>query len=431
MAATPELEPGAGSAAPPGRHDPYAALRFRDFRLLVGSTFLAVMGEQMLGVAIGWELYERTGAALALGLMGLVQVLPVVLLALPAGHIADRYSRKRVAILTMLLLALCAVGLAAISATSGPLWLIYGCLLAMGVARAFQSPVLAALPAQVVPSEHYSSAVTWESSVWQASSIAGPALGGLLIAWQSPTLVYLLTGLIMLLVALLLGLLRLRAVAQSDEPLTLSSLFAGLRFVWDTKIILAAITLDMFAVLLGGATALLPIFAKDILHVGATGLGWMRAAPALGAVLAAVALAHLPPMRRAGRTLLVVVAGFGLATIVFGLSRIFGLSLLMLAVLGALDNISVVIRSTLLLIKTPDALRGRVNAVHYVFIGVSNELGAFESGLAAALLGTTGAVVGGGIGTVVVVVLIGLLVPEIKRLGRLTAAEPQEYAGQS
>jgi MFS family permease len=406
------------------QHDPYAALRFRDFRLLVAGTFLTVVAEQMLGVAVGWELYERTRAPLALGLIGLVQVLPVVLLALPAGHVADRFDRKWIVVGTTLLLALCALGLAALSFTSGSLVLIYTCLLGIGIARAFQSPATASLMSQVIPQEHYTNAVTWESGVWQASGILGPALGGLVIALQGRAgLAYAIVAGALLLVVLLMALIRPRPVARSEEELTLGSLFAGARFIWNTKLILAAITLDMFAVLLGGATALLPIFARDILQVGATGLGWLRAAPAAGAVLAALSIAYLPPFKHAGRTLLLVVGGFGLATIVFGLSRSFALSLLMLGLLGAFDNISVVIRSTLLLTRTPDVMRGRVNAVHFVFIGISNELGAFESGVAAALLGTVGAVAAGGVGTVVVVALVALIWPEVRCLGRMDGVE--------
>lgn len=406
------------------RHDPFAALRFRDFRLLMIGTFVTVIAEQMLNVALGWELYERTRSPLMLGLVGLVQVLPVLALALIAGHTADRFDRKRIVVLTMLTIALCTLGLAVLSYSSGPLLFIYGCLLIIGVARAFQSPAVSSLTAQVVPAEYFSNAATWESSAWQASSIIGPALGGFLIAVQKQaTGVYALVTTLILAVGLMLGLLRPRPVAPSEEELSLDSLLAGARFIWNTKIILASITLDMFAVLLGGATALLPVFARDILLVGAEGLGWLRAAPAVGATLAGLSLAFLPPFRHAGRTLLLVVAGFGLATIVFGLSRSFALSLLMLALLGALDNISVVIRSTLLLTRTPDSMRGRVNAVHFVFIGISNELGAFESGVAAALFGTIGAVVGGGIGTILVVGAVALLWPEVRRLGRLNDFE--------
>jgi MFS family permease len=424
MSITEQPGPIETALASPAKHDPYAALRSRDFRLLLAGTFLAVVGEQMLGIAIGWELYERTRAPLALGLIGLVQVLPVVLLALPAGHIADRLDRKRIVAATMLLLALCALGLALLSLSSGPLLLIYICLLGIGIARAFQSPATSSLLAQVVPSQHFSNATTWESSAWQASAILGPAAGGYIIAVQhSATPIYAIVAGMTLLAGLLLLLLRPRPVARSEEQVTLTTLFAGLSFIWRTKVILAAITLDMFAVLLGGATALLPIFAKDILQVGAEGLGWLRAAPAVGAILAALLSAYLPPFKHAGRTLLLVVAGFGLATIVFGLSSAFPLSLLMLGLLGALDNVSVVIRGTLVLTRTPDTMRGRVNAVHFMFIGISNELGAFESGVAAALLGTVGAVVVGGIGTILVVLLVALIWPEVRRLGRLNAEE--------
>ena len=419
-----EPDTGSSMSGPQTPHDPYAALKSHDFRLLISGTFLAVLSEQMLGVAIGWELYERTNAPLALGLIGLVQVLPVVLLALPAGHVADRFDRKRIAVASLLLLAACGAGLAALSAARGPLALIYTCLLLIGVARAFQSPAIGALTAQVVPPEQFSNAATWQSGTWQAASIIGPALGGAIIAlWGSATSIYLIDAIVMLAVACLFWLLRPRIIVHSEEPATVDSLLAGMRFVWNTKVILAAITLDMFAVLLGGATALMPVFARDVLHVGASGLGWLRAAPALGAMLAAVTIAHLPPFKHAGRALLLVVAGFGAATVVFGLSRFFPLSLLALLLLGALDNVSVVIRSTLLLLRTPDEMRGRVNAVHYVFIGISNELGAFESGIAATLIGAVGAVVYGGIGTIIVVALVALAWPEVRRLGRLDARD--------
>ncbi len=411
------------------RRDPYAALRFGDFRLLLIGTFLAVVGEQMLNVAIGWELYERTKNPLALGIVGLVQVVPVVLLALPAGQIADKRSRKWISVAALALLGLCAIGIGWLSWRSGGsrttllgLVPVYALLAVMGVGRAFQSPALSSLLAEVVPPEHYSSAATWDSGAWQASSVVGPAIGGAIIATRGDaTLVYAVVAALLLAVAAMFALLRPRQTERSAEAATLKTMLAGLNFVRRTPLILASITLDMFAVLLGGATALLPVFASDILGVGAAGLGWLRAAPAIGAITAALAIAHLPPFRRAGLTLLGVVAGFGVATIIFGLSTWFPLSLAMLTLLGALDNISVVIRSTLLLTRTPDAMRGRVNAVHYVFIGLSNEMGAFESGIAAAVLGTVGAVVFGGIGTLLVVLGAGALWPQLRALGRLEA----------
>lgn len=412
----------------PRAHDPIAALRSRDFRLLLGGSFVAVMAQQMFGVAVGWELYERTSSPLALGLVGLVQVAPVVLLALPAGHVADRYDRKRIVVSAIGLIALCGLGMAWLSWSGGPLWGFYALLFLIGVGRSFESPAFGALTAQVVEPANFANAATWESGAWQASAIIGPAMGGFLVAVLGAAPVYAIAGSGMLVVAGLLALMRPRPVPRSSEELTVGSLLAGGRFIWRNQLILAAITLDMFAVLLGGATALLPIFARDILGVGAAGLGWMRAAPAAGAVLAALAMALLPPFRRAGRTLLLVVAGFGLATVVFGLSRSFPLSLLMLAALGALDNVSVVIRTTLLLTRTPDELRGRVNAVHFVFIGISNELGAFESGVAAALLGAVGAVVAGGIGTVIVVGLVALAWPQVRQLGRLDGGGAAAHA---
>ncbi len=403
--------------ATPKRHDPLAALRFRDFRLMVLGSFLAVIAEQMLGVAVGWELYERTHNPLALGLIGLVEIVPVLLLALPAGHIADQRERKWIVVAATGAIALCTFGLVGLSVTRGPLPAFYALLFAIGVGRAFQNPAFSALQAEVVPSAHYASAATWSSGAWQTSSVLGPALGGVLIAlWGGSASVYLFAGCLLVFVALLFLLLRPQKIERNAEPISFNSMLAGVRFIWRTPVILGSITLDMFAVLLGGATALLPIFALDILHVGAVGLGWLRAAPAVGAVLAAAVMTLRPAFHNAGRTLLVVVAGFGAATIVFGLSRDFTLSLAMLAVLGALDNISVIIRSTLLLTRTPDMLRGRVNAVHSVFVGISNELGAFESGVAAALLTTVGAVVAGGIGTILVVALVAALAPDLRRL---------------
>ena len=405
------------------RHNPYAALRYRDFQLLLGGNFVATLGEQMVSVAIGWELYNRTSSPLALGLVGLVQVLPVILLSLPAGHLADRYNRKAMILITQAALTLGALGLWLISSRGGAVELIYGCLLLIGVARAFHGPPASTLLPQTVPPEFYTNATTWGSSAWQSAAVLGPALGGFAIAWAGRAApVYLFdvaAGIVVLLVVALIKGRPLPAEGRGEPEPALQSLANGLRFVWNTKIILAPIALDLFAVLLGGATALLPVFARDILHVGADGLGWMRAAPSAGAVATALLLAYLPPLKRAGLALLVAVAGFGLATIVFGLSRSFALSLLMLVLLGAFDMVSVVVRSTLVLLHTPDAMRGRVAAVNSVFISSSNELGAFESGLVATLLGPVATVVVGGVGTVLVVLGATRIWPEIARLGRL------------
>jgi MFS family permease len=404
-------------------HDPYHALRYRDFRLLFFGTFIANIGEQMLYVAIGWELYVRTGSALALGFVGLVQVLPIIFLSLFAGHIADTYNRKRIVIYCQILLALASIGLTVLSFTHGSLILIYGCLLLIGIGMAFNSPASSTLLPQIVPESVFENAATWSSSSWQLASVLGPALGGLIIALfhGSATAVYALNAVAALIfVALILPLRGVRRVARSHTSTTISSLVEGLKFLRSTQVILAAITLDLFAVLLGGATTLLPIYAISILHVGPTGLGWLRAAPSIGAVFVSLCIAHTPPFKRAGRTLLLAVAGFGVATMIFGLSHVFWLSMLMLFAVGGLDNISVVIRDTLLLVRSPDAMRGRIAAVDSLFVGASNELGGFESGMAAQLFGPVIAVVGGGIGTILVVFLISLCWPAMRRLGPLS-----------
>lgn len=408
-------------------HDPYQAFRFRDFRLLFIGTLIATIGEQMISVAIGWELYDRTGSALVLGWVGLVQVIPVMLLSLPAGHLADRFNRKYIVIGAQVMLAMASLGLLVLSLTRGSLLLIFGCLFLMGCAVAFNVPASTTLLPQAVPEDAFGNAATWESSSWQLASVLGPAMGGLIIALSSSaTMVYGLDAGAALIFAVLVMLMRLEWRTQRVERVsetTFRSLLQGIRFLWSSQVLLAAITLDLFAVLLGGATTLLPIYAKDILHVGPTGLGWLRAAPSIGAVGVSLALAHLPPFKKAGRTLLLTVAGFGVATYVFGVSRSFWLSLLMLGILGGLDNISVVIRHTLLLIRVPDAMRGRIAAVNNIFIGASNQLGGFESGLVAQLFGPVLSVAGGGIGTILVVIVVALLWPEMRRLGSLSVTK--------
>jgi MFS family permease len=411
------------------KHDPYGALRDRDFRLFSIGLVFANVGNAMQSVAVGWDLYERTGKALALGGVGLVQVLPVLLLALPAGHLADRFDRRRVMLVTLMVSMLCSFGLAAFSYMGGAMapsqyaCSLYTCLLVNAVARAFHGPANASLWPQLIPSSLYSNAVTWRSGGFQFANVVGPALAGLFIAWQkSATLVYVVDAILSLSFLLMLLPIKPRPSTHVPEPMTLHALTAGVRFVWQTKVILAAVTLDMFAVLLGGATALLPIYAKDILRVGPTGLGWLRAAPAFGALLMAVGQVRVPPPRRAGRALLWAVAGFGVATIVFGLSHSFWLSLAMLALTGALDNISVVVRHSLVQLRTPDAMRGRVSAVNNVFISTSNELGMFESGAVAWLFNPIISVVSGGVGAIAVVLAAALTWPEIRRLGALQQA---------
>lgn len=402
------------------RHDPYAPLRFHDYRLLLIGRFIGSFAGEMLSFAISWEIWLRTHSAWALGMVGLVQVIPVILLSLPAGHVADQYNRRRIVIIAEIFTAICVGGLAWLSFTQGSLTLVYICLLGIGIARAFNDPASSTLLPETVPPELYAQATTWTTSVWHFASVAGPMLAGILVGFfNTVTFIYVLGAAAAIVFCILISFIKGRQLPLAEKSETLDSIREGLRFMRKTKVILAAITLDMFAVLFGGAVALLPIYATDILKVGAQGLGILRAAPSLGALLMAFVLAHLPPMQNAGRTLLLVVIGFGVATIIFGLSTWFWLSVLMLFTLGGLDNISVVIRGTLLLTQTPDEMRGRVSAVNGIFIGVSNELGAFESGFAAALFGPVIAVVAGGIGTILVVLAITRVFPEMGKLKSL------------
>lgn len=381
----------------------------------------------MLFFAISWELWLRTHEAFVLGMVGLVQVIPVILLSLPAGHVADQYNRKRIVLVTELTFALCALGLGWLSYTQGPLYLIYGLLLTIGIARAFNDPASSTLLPETVPTDLFENAATWNTSVWHFASIAGPAFAGLFIGFlHAVTFIYVIDAVALFTFCIMLTMIRGRQLPLAEKSPTWKSLTEGFRFMRNTKVILAAITLDMFAVLFGGAVALLPIYATDILHVGAQGLGIMRAAPSVGALLMAFIIAHSRPMKNAGRTLLLAVTGFGLATIVFGLSTSILLSVAMLALIGAFDNISVVIRGTLLLTQTPDEMRGRISSVNTIFIGISNELGSFESGLAAALIGPVMAVVAGGVATIIVVLIVGRVWPEMAQLKTLTtpAHEP-------
>jgi MFS family permease len=413
----------------PDAHDPYAALRRGDYRCLLVGSLLASMATEMQRVALGWELYQRTNDPAALGLVGLVQFLPVILLSLPAGHAADRVSRKGLLAAAQGLMGLAALGLAALSASRGPLPLVYLCVLGAGLGQAFGSPARWSLVPQVVPERDIGNAITWNTSGWQVASMAGPALGGMVMALTGRAVeAYALAAACSLASAGLLLPVRPREGRRAAEGVSLRSLLAGLHFVWTTKLILATITLDLFAVLLGGAVALLPVYARDILHVGPAGLGWLQAAPSIGAILTAVGLAHRPPLRRAGRGLLWSVAGFGAATVVFGVSRNVVLSFVMLALTGALDNVSMVVRGTLVQVLTPDEMRGRVSAVNAIFISSSNELGAFESGVTARLFGPVLSVVGGGVGTILVVVAVMAIWPQVLRLGPLERPTERDSA---
>jgi MFS family permease len=401
------------------RADPYAALRFPDFRRFLIGQFLSSLGAQMQTVAIGWYLYERTDSALALGGVGLAQVLPIILLTLPAGHLADHVDRKKLLRATLTLSMLSSLGLAWVAWVHGAVPILYTLLVLIGVARALNAPARDALGPQLLPVELLWNGATWRSGLFQLASVLGPATGGIIIGFtRSAAPTFLLTAFFMGLFITLLGPVQPRRFERRDQATTWRTLAGGIRFIWQTRILFATITLDLFAVLLGGATMLLPVFAKDILHVGPRALGWLMAAPSIGAVVVAIVLAR-QPMRRAGPALLWAVTGFGVATIAFGLSRSFTLSLILLALIGGFDMVSVVVRSTLVQVLTPDELRGRVGAVNALFIGTSNELGGFESGLAAALFGPVVAVVAGGIGSILVVIGIAAIWPEVRRYGSL------------
>ncbi len=415
-------------------HDPYAALRLPDFRWYLAGNMPYLIGLNMQTAAISWEIFQRTNSYENLALVGLVQIVPVIGLFMPAGHLIDRVNRQKILILALAATALWSAGLLYCSLTVAPLWWMYTLLLLIGVARTFVQPARAAFLPQIVPREIFSSAVTWHTSAFQFSTVIGPALAGGLIGWrQSATPIYAITAATAVFNCVCLAMVRSQPFTPSSEPPSLASLAGGVAFVWKTKVILGAITLDMFAVLLGGVTNLLPGYAKDILLVGPGSFGLMRAAPGIGAVCMSFLLAHRPPIERAGRTLLWAVAGFGVVTIVFGLSRSFSLSVAMLLLLGGLDMISVVIRHTLVQLLTPDAMRGRVSAVNGMFIGVSNELGEFESGMVAHVFrrsddlsfGPTVSAVSGGVGTLVIVGLVALFWPPLRQYGRLDGT-PQE-----
>jgi MFS family permease len=415
----------------PDRHDAYAALRNPYVRAFAIGRMVATLAAQFVSVAVGWELYERTRDPWMLGLVGLAQVAPAMVLMLPAGNVADRYPRRNVAMIAYVLTALSALGLAAVSWLGLPVELVYGLLALSGVGRAFAGPSTNSLLAQLLTPKEFQNAYAWLLSSGQVASISGPALGGILIALTgAATPSYLIAAVghvVFILTLLMLPVVKPPPIVGQRS---FRDVFAGVAYIRQTPVFLAAITLDLFAVLLGGAVALLPVYARDILMVGPAGLGVLRAAPSVGAMLAALISTRLPPWRRPGRVLLVMVAGFGLATVGFGLSRDMTLSLICLFLTGAFDSISMVIRGTLQQVVTPDRLRGRVSAVNSLFISLSNEMGAFESGAAARLFGPVAAVVGGGVGTILVVAFAIWAWPALWRIGPLHTLAPEESKGE-
>lgn len=414
-------------------HAGLAAFRHIDFLLYEIGRFFVVAAVEMQSVAVGWQVYEITRRPLDLGYVGLVQFVPVIGLFLVAGHVVDRFNRKNVLMLCMAGMAICSALLFEI-ARSGTLNVtpIYGVLFLLGIVRAFDGPAGRSLLPALVPDEVFPNAVAWNATTFQAATILGPALGGVLYAFHGPAGVYATALAASLLAAIAIVRMNLRQFERPREEVSLRTVLAGLHYIWTHKIILGSISLDLFAVLLGGSVALLPVYAREILHTGPWGLGMLRSAPGVGALLMAIALAYRPLRNRVGKTMLACIAAFGVFTIVFGVSRSMTLSLIALLLVGATDMVSVVVRGTLVQVATPDAVRGRVNAVDMIFIGASNEFGEFESGVTAAWFGTVPAVIIGGMGTLAVVSLWAWMFPDLRNADRLTPAQQQEsMAGHS
>ena len=423
-------------AAPAATHDPYAALRHPKFSRYIVCLFALTLGIQIQGTVVGWQMYDLTKDPLALGLIGLAEALPALSTALYAGHVADQRDRRTISLIALGVLVCCSVALWFLagptplgieSLTTHRVTAIYGVIVVSGVARAFLQPARQALSAELVPRALFKNAITWRSGTWQLAAVVGPALGGLLYALGGTLLAYAVDAVLMAVAVLVLLSIRHRSpVRDGGGEGVWASVAGGVRFVVREPVILGALTLDLFSVLFGGAVALLPIFAAEILHVGPIGLGVLRAAPAAGAVAMSLVRARHHDFERTGPTLLWAVAGFGLCMIGFGLSTAFWLSVALLFVAGLCDMVSVVIRSTLLQARTPEGMLGRVSSVNQLFIGSSNEIGMFESGVTARWFGTAPSVVIGGCATLVVDGSVAWFVPVLRRLGRL---HPEERAG--
>jgi MFS family permease len=404
-----------------------AAFTHPGFVLFQVARFLIVSAVEMQAVAVGWQVYEITKRPLDLGYVGLAQFLPGILLFPISGHASDRFERSKV-------LSVCYAGYAVCFALL--LWLtergvpsmraIYVVLVLIGIVRSFNATASRSILPQLVPQKHFPNAVAWNASIFQAATILGPSFGGIVYAaFHGPSAVYLIAMITGIGATISSFRIKPEVKARPREPMTMKTVFAGLHYIWNKKLILGAISLDLFAVLLGGAVALLPVYAREILHTGPWGLGLLRTAPGVGAAVMAVLLAHRPLRGKSGPTLLWAVAGFGVFTIAFGISRSLTLSLIALFLLGASDMISVIIRATLTQLATPDEMRGRVTAVDMIFIGTSNEFGQFESGITAQWFGTVPAVILGGVGTLVVIALWAWWFPELRHAGDLHTVTPE------
>ena len=402
-------------------HDPFAALRIREYSFFISARFFLTLAIQIQGVIISWQIKELTGSFFHSGMIGLAEALPLMITSLFAGPVADSVSRKKIILTGGLFYAICVFALFYISSDTGHILKnfgivpIYGVIICTGVVRGFLGAALPAYMAQIVPRELYSNAATWNSTIWHIGFITGNATGGFLCAIGVPFAYALDTAIVIIGLSLLLFIAGKPIPKKEKAESITESMFSGLRFVFKNQILLGALSLDLFAVLFGGATAMLPFFAKE-LGTGAIGFGFLRAAPAIGAVLMAFVLAFRPPKRNAGRNLFISVALFGLFTMLFAVSRNYYLSLFLLLLAGAFDNVSVVIRHTILQLMTPDNMRGRVSSVNMIFIGSSNEIGAFESGIAATLMGLIPSVLFGGGMTVLVVILIMKLAPKLRKM---------------
>lgn len=404
-------------------NDAYAVIRIKDYRRLISARFLFTFATQMQSVIVGWQIYQLTHDALALGMIGLAEAVPYLSITLFAGHLADVVNRKKIILISNLVYFICAVLLLIMSTTLHHSLLKFGAMpifiiiFITGFARGFLSPALAAFSAQLIPKELFGNAATWSSITWQTAAVTGPAVGGLVYGFFSVGIAYTVVVILSAIGWFLFSSVKNRPMPERtrEEPI-LQSMITGLKFVFSNQIILGSISLDMFAVFFGGAVSILPIFADTILHVGAEGLGLLRAAPAVGAVVMSFVQAHNPPFKNAGKNLLVSVVGFGFCMVSFALSTNFYVVLFILTLSGVFDNVSVIIRHTIIQTYTPDEMRGRVSSINGIFIGSSNELGSFESGVAAKLMGLIPSIIFGGCMTLAVVGATGSVAPKLRNL---------------
>lgn len=407
---------------PKVKHDPFAALRFKEFKFYIAARFFLTTAVNFQAVCVGWQIYEITKDPLSLGLIGLAEAVPYIMIALFAGYVVDHYDRRKILLTAISVLVISSISLFYFSmnvdnASVKSVLPIYILIFITGLARGFISPSMFAIMSQLVPKNLFGNSSTWNSTVWQIGAVGGPALGGFIYGFLGVAKAYLLNTFLFILAFLFFSLITAREVIKSDKAEGLrKSLTAGIKFVFSNQLLLSALSLDLFAVFFGGAVALLPMFADQVLMVGPKGLGILRSAPAFGAMLMAIILAYHPLKENAGKKLLYAVALFGICIIGFSLSTNFYLSLLFLALSGAFDNISVVIRTTIVQLQTPDNMRGRVSSVNSIFIGSSNEIGAFESGFAAKLLGLVPSVLFGGTMTMLVTGITARFAPKLRKL---------------